>query len=67
MTTQHEGPRPQAGTDPCPLLLVEDAPDLRYLLVLVLTEAGYAVTAVATGRAALAALAQAPSIIICPI
>jgi CheY-like chemotaxis protein len=46
---------------------VEDAPDLRYLLVLVLTEAGYAVTAVATGRAALAALAQAPSIIICPI
>ena len=41
------------------VLLVEDTPDIRNLLHLVLTEAGYVVTTATTGQEALAALADA--------
>ena len=42
------------------VLLVEDTPDIRNLLCLVLAEAGYTVTTVATGADALAALVETP-------
>lgn len=45
---------------PVTVLLVEDTPDIRNLLRLVLTEAGYLVTVAATGTDALAALDETP-------
>ncbi|MFM2448649.1 MAG: hypothetical protein RIS44_1099 [Pseudomonadota bacterium] len=45
---------------PASLLIAEDQADIRDLLVLNLTQAGYEVTAVADGAAALAAQTQAP-------
>lgn len=57
--THSYGHNPQmTAGDTGTVLLVEDTPDIRDLLHLVLTEAGYRVTAVATGTEALVALAE---------
>jgi len=59
--THRNGHDPQfTVAAPCTVLLVEDTPDIRNLLHMVLTEAGYTVTVAATGTDALAALAETP-------
>jgi len=59
--THRNGHDPQfTVAKPFTVLLVEDTPDIRNLLRLMLAEAGYMVTVAATGTDALAALAETP-------
>lgn len=60
MTNPHDSNPPVIPSDTRTVLLVEDEPDLRNLLALVLAEAGYAVTTAATGTEALTMLATTP-------
>src|SRR5215212_7782580 len=59
-----EGPMSSNGTDRQSILVVDDNEEIRDLLVLVLEEEGYAVSAVASGDEALGvARAQRPDLI----
>jgi len=60
MTNPYDSHPPMMPSDTRTVLLVEDEPDLRNLLALVLADAGYVVTTAATGAAALTILATTP-------
>ncbi|MHB9023049.1 MAG: response regulator [Armatimonadota bacterium] len=60
MTNPYDSAPPMMPSDTRTVLLVEDEPDIRNLLALVLADAGYVVTTAATGAEALTILAETP-------